>query len=179
MGVVNQKAELLTAVGVGLSEGAQAAKTTSHLKRRLTLALLLATAAIAVGAIGTCWTTGRFQVSTDDAYVAADSTAVAPKISGYIKDVLIADNQAVKAGQILAKIYDSDFKTALAQANVAAAAVDVGNLKAQIEQQDQTIAAARSNISADQANQLYAQQDHQRYADLVKTGYGTLKKVQL
>ena len=180
MGVVNQKAELLKAVGVGLSEGAQAAKTTSHLKRRLTLALLLATAAIAVGAIGTqYWTTGRFQVSTDDAYVAADSTAVAPKISGYIKDVLIAGNQAVKAGQILAKIDDSDFKTALAQASVAAAAADVGNLKAQIEQQQQTIAAARSNISADQANQLYAQQDHQRYADLVKTGCGTLQKVQL
>ena len=50
MGVVNQKAELLTAIGVGLSEGPQAAKTTSHLKRRLTLALLLATAAITVGA---------------------------------------------------------------------------------------------------------------------------------
>ena len=45
------------------------------------------------------WTTGRFLESTDDdAYVAADSTAVAPKVSGYIKDVLVSDNEEVKAG---------------------------------------------------------------------------------
>ena len=181
MGVVNQKAELLTSIGVGLSEEKPVAQP-SKLKRRLTLGLLLATATIAIAAVGThYWTTGRFQISTDDAYVAADSTAVAPKVSGYIKDVLVTDNQPVKAGQVLARIDDADFRTALAQAqaNVAAAAADVGNLKAQIEQQQQTIAAARSNITADQANQLFAQQDHQRYADLVKTGYGTVQKVQL
>ena len=126
------------------------------------------------------WTTSRFEIATDDAYVAADSTPVAPKISGYIKDVLVTDNQAVKAGDVLARIDDSDLQTALSQskANVAAAAADIGNLKAQIEQQQQVIAAARSNITADQASQLYAQQDHSRYADLVKTGFGTVQKVQ-
>ncbi len=153
--------------------------------------LLLRTAAIVAGAAmitiavtgfaWNYWNTGRFEVSTDDAYVAADSTAVAPKVSGHIKDVLVADNQPVKAGQVLARIDDSDFKTALAQAqaNVAAASADVGNLKAQIEQQLQAVTAARSNITADQAAQLFAQQDHDRYADLVKTGYGTVQKVQL
>ena len=30
------------------------------------------------------WTVGQFEVSTDDAYVKADSTTIAPKISGYI-----------------------------------------------------------------------------------------------
>jgi membrane fusion protein (multidrug efflux system) len=38
------------------------------------------------------WTTGRFEVSTDDAYVKADSTTIAPKISGYIADVPVGDN---------------------------------------------------------------------------------------
>ncbi len=152
----------------------------NRLKRGLLMAA--AAAALLVGGLGGShyWTTSRFEIATDDAYVAADSTPVAPKISGYIKDVLVTDNQAVKAGDVLARIDDSDLQTALSQskANVAAAAADIGNLKAQIEQQQQVIAAARSNITADQASQLYAQQDHSRYADLVKTGFGTVQKVQ-
>ena len=40
-------------------------------------------------------------------------------MSGYIKDVLVADNQPVKAGQVLARIDDSDFQNALAQARAA------------------------------------------------------------
>ena len=47
-------------------------------------------------------TTGRYLESTDDAYVKADSTIVAPKVSGYIAEVLVSDNQPVKAGQVLA-----------------------------------------------------------------------------
>src|SRR5262249_40270674 len=45
------------------------------------------------------WTVGRFLVSTDDAYVKADNTTIAPKVSGYLTDVLVGDNQRVKAGQ--------------------------------------------------------------------------------
>lgn len=44
------------------------------------------------------WTVGRFQQTTDDAYVKADSTTVAPKVSGYIAAVLVQDNQRVAAG---------------------------------------------------------------------------------
>src|SRR5688500_6331064 len=45
------------------------------------------------------WTVGRFQVSTDDAYVQADNTTIAPKVSGYISEVAVADNEAVRAGR--------------------------------------------------------------------------------
>ena len=52
-------------------------------------ALLLAGAAVAVlsGAAWygwDYWTVGRFLVSTDDAYVKADNTTIAPKVSGYL-----------------------------------------------------------------------------------------------
>ena len=69
------------------------------------------------------WTVGRFLVSTDDAYVKADNTTIAPKVSGYLNQVLVGDNQHVKAGQVLARIDDRDFKVALdqARADVAAA----------------------------------------------------------
>src|SRR6266850_588837 len=74
------------------------------------------------------WTVGQYLVSTDDAYVKADNTTVAPKISGYLREVLVGDNERVKAGQTLARIDDRDYRVALdllkaeiAQANAALA----------------------------------------------------------
>ena len=54
------------------------------------------------------WTAGRFLVSTDDAYLQADNVIVSPKVSGYLSEVLVGDNQPVKAGQVLARIDDRD-----------------------------------------------------------------------
>ena len=62
------------------------------------------------------WTVGRFEISTDDAYVKADNTTIAPKVSGYLAAVLVGDNERVKTGQVLARIDDRDFKVALDQA---------------------------------------------------------------
>ena len=59
------------------------------------------------------WNTGRYLQSTDDAYLQADYTTIAPKVSGYIQAVLVDDNQPVKAGQILARIDERDLHTAL------------------------------------------------------------------
>src|SRR4029077_19462628 len=99
----------------------------------LALALLAGTAAGAYYGHG-YWTSGRYLESTDDAYVKADSTIVAPKVSGYIAQVLVGDNQPVKAGQLLARIDDRDFRASLNQANadVSAAEASVRNLDAQI-----------------------------------------------
>ena len=95
------------------------------------------------------WTVGRYLESTDDAYVKADSTIIAPKVSGYIAKVLVGDNQTVKAGQVLARIDDRDFRTALdqAQADVAAAEAAISNLDAQIALQQPLIAASRRPMS--------------------------------
>jgi len=61
---------------------------------------------------------------------------------------------------------------------VAAAEADVNNLQAQIEQQKQAIIVAHSTLAVDQAGQAYAQQDYRRFTDLLKTGYGTVQRVQ-
>ena len=47
------------------------------------------------------WTVSRFIQSTDDAYLQADSMTVAPKVSGYVAEVFVADNQTVTPGQPL------------------------------------------------------------------------------
>lgn len=96
------------------------------------------------------WTIGRFLESTDDAFLKADYTTVAPKVSGYIAEVLVADNQPVRAGQVLARIDDRDFRTAIAQAkaNVAAAEADIRNLDARLDLQQSVVAEAAANVTA-------------------------------
>ena len=126
------------------------------------------------------WTTGRFEVSTDDAYVQADNTTAAPKVSGYLDAVAVEDNQHVKAGQILAHIDDRDFKAALdqARANVAASEASVGRQKAALETQQSIIDAARAAVEVDAANQPFAHQDDKRYAILAADGYGSTQNSQ-
>jgi membrane fusion protein (multidrug efflux system) len=125
-------------------------------------------------------TTGRYLESTDDAYVKADSTIVAPKVSGYLAEVLVADNEPVKAGQLLARIDDRDFRTALkqAQADVAASEAAVKNLNAQIELQEPLIQQQAADVDAAEANLKFAQQERTRYDDLMKSGSGTVQRAQ-
>src|ERR1700742_395152 len=120
--------------------------------------LLMAGAAIAVLAGASWygwdyWTVGRFLVSTDDAYVKADNTTVAPKVSGYLREVLVGDNERVKGAQVLARIDDRDFKVALDQAksDVAAADAAIASKQAQLDVQQAVIDAARATLDVDSA----------------------------
>jgi membrane fusion protein, multidrug efflux system len=126
------------------------------------------------------WTVGRFQVSTDDAYVKADNTTIAPKVSGYLSQVLVGDNQLVKAGQVLARIDDRDFRVALdqAKADVAAADAAVESKRAQLDVQQATIDAAKATLDVDLASQVFTAQENKRYTDLEKTGYGSVQNAQ-
>ena len=126
------------------------------------------------------WTVGRFLVSTDDAYVKADNTTIAPKVSGYLTHVLVGDNQRVKAGQVLARIDDRDFKVALdqAKADVAAAQAAIASKQAQLDVQQAVIEAAKATIEVDTATKTFASQENKRYADLAATGYGSVQNAQ-
>src|SRR5262249_32939772 len=59
------------------------------------------------------WTTGRYLVSTDDAYVGAKNATLAAKITGYVADVLVDDNAHVHEGDIIARIDDGDYQLAV------------------------------------------------------------------
>jgi membrane fusion protein (multidrug efflux system) len=126
------------------------------------------------------WTVGRFQESTDDAYVQADNTVIAPKVSGYLRDVLVADNQPVKAGQPLARIDDRDYAVAVeqAKADVTAAQADVANVEASLNEQLAIIEQARSTVAVDRANLTFTQQDNDRYSSLARTGAGSVQNEQ-
>jgi membrane fusion protein (multidrug efflux system) len=135
---------------------------------------------------GAAWTLGWYLFSnpsfqkTEDAYVTADFTLVAPKIAGLVETVLVEDNQAVHAGQLLVKIDDRDLKIALeqARANVASANASIRNKQAGITSQKSIIDAARAQIDIDEANQTFAEQDNSRYAHLASKGYGSVQNAQ-
>ncbi|MBV6819795.1 HlyD family secretion protein [Rahnella sp. PD12R] len=112
---------------------------------------------------------------TDDAFVSADSTLVAPRISGTISDVYVQDNQSVKAGDVLAKIDDRDYRNAVltAQASLETANAQMLSLTAQLAKQQQTILQAQAMVNADSASIAYARQSADRYKRLLQNGSGT------
>ncbi len=149
--------------------------------KRAALALAVALGIAGAGDFGYgYWTTGRYLESTDDAYVKADSTIVSPKVSGYLAEVLVGDNEPVKAGQLLARIDDRDFRTALdqAHADVAGSEAAVRNLDAQIALQQPVIEQGTADVAAAEANLQFAQQEQTRYDGLMKTGSGTVQRAQ-
>ncbi|MGY4511721.1 HlyD family secretion protein [Bradyrhizobium sp. USDA 3650] len=154
---------------------------TRNMVRRAALALAFLAGTAAIVHYGhDYWVNGRYLETTDDAYVKADSTIVAPKVSGYIAKVLVSDNEKVKAGQLLAKIDDRDFKAALdqARADVAAAEASVRNLDAQLELQQPIIEQSTADVAAADANLKFAQEERARYDDLMKSGSGTIQRAQ-
>jgi len=109
---------------------------------------------------------------TNDAWVNADYTLVAPKVSGYIASVRVKDNQQVAAGELLATLDDRDYKVALESAEAALQVSEAKLLssKAQLEQQQSVIDEQKASVSASQASAQYAGQSAERYNRLYQRG---------
>ena len=126
------------------------------------------------------WDNVSHYETTDDAFIAARQFAVAPKVAGYITAVPVTDNQHVAAGEVIARIDDRDYRTALAQAEaqVAAAQASIGNIDAQIAVQQAQVAQTVAQLQQQQANLTYAEQQSARYGTLAKDGWGTKQDAQ-
>jgi membrane fusion protein, multidrug efflux system len=117
--------------------------------------------------------------STDDAYIAADATTVAPKVRGLVAQVLVRDNQIVHAGDPLVKIDAEEFDAKLAtaqadladaEAGVAAAQAALLSLDAEERLAGANIAVAQTAIKSSDAQSEKATADSRRYAALVSSG---------
>lgn len=118
--------------------------------------------------------------STDDAYVHADFTTVAPQVSGTVETVLVEDNQPVNKGDLLATLDDRDFVAAVnaAKAQLASARAGVASLQAHLIQQDTVIRQAQAAVAADEAALKLAKVNHARYRNLATDGSGTVQAQQ-
>ncbi len=118
------------------------------------------------------WMVGRYLQGTDDAYVQADAVIVSPKIGGYVEQVFVADNQAVKAGDPLFSIDPRDYRSRVAQAQ---AQIDVANssaqgLVAQIAEQQAAVDSARARLVSAESDLRFAKTIRDRYEALAATG---------
>lgn len=126
------------------------------------------------------WFSVRDYESTDDAFIAARSFAVAPKVGGYVTEVPVTDNQHVNAGDLLARIDDRDYVISVnqAKAQVAVAKANIDNVKAQIDSQHQQIDQAKAQLDQAEAQLKFAEQEEARAKDLVQKGAGTVQREQ-
>jgi membrane fusion protein (multidrug efflux system) len=101
----------------------------------------------------TSWAGERVDQTTDDAYVRADLTPLSTKVAGLVASVEVADYQAVKAGDLVVRLRDDDFRDQVqqAEAGVIAAESALVNNQRQRELQDARIAQAETGITAAQA----------------------------
>ncbi len=136
-------------------------------RRKLALSALTAVFICAALGYGVYWAAvGRFHESTDDAYVAGNRVPVMTEAQGNVTAVLVDETSAVKEGQVLVRLDDSDAKIALqeAEAKLASSVRHVEQLFATEKQLSNTVAAKQATLTQ-------AQSDYRRHMNLNHLGY--------
>ncbi|MRX08295.1 biotin/lipoyl-binding protein [Pseudoduganella sp. FT25W] len=151
-------------------------KAEAPAKKRKIRVVLLSLGAVAV-LLGGGWflyheLIGQYFEDTDDAYLRADDITVSPKINGYIAEVLVKENQDVKAGQPLVRIDPRDYnaQTEQYQAQIEIAHATADAVRAQVAEQESTVAQMRAQLAAARDNADFAKREVARYAPLVEIG---------
>ncbi|MFP5392109.1 MAG: HlyD family secretion protein [Gammaproteobacteria bacterium] len=131
------------------------------------------------GAYGVYWAgTLRHLETTDNAYVKADSIVISPKISGYVAEVPVSDNQPVSAGQVLMRIEPSDYQARVEQqlAALQSRSASLLIIDRQKEYQRSQIVQVQASLTAALAQHAKAVQDNLRDQQLVEQGFVTREK---
>ncbi len=120
---------------------------------------------------------GKHHEETDDAQIEADIIPVIPRVSGYVQEVRVKDNQQVHKGDTLLIIDDRDYKIALMQAeaalataksNVAASRANTAAARSGIATSKQGVSTIDAQIAAAQVNVTRTTQDFNRYQNLIQ-----------
>ena len=143
-----------------------------RLRRRPVLAVA-ALIIIAIVAGVTWWINISGYESTDDAFIDARTVSVSSQVNAAIVDVPVTDNQMVEAGAVLVRLDDRDYKAQYDQGTA-----NVANIDAQIIAQKARIEQAEKQAAESQANLTFAQQQEQRYTELVSKGAVTVEQAQ-
>ncbi|MEP7241006.1 MAG: HlyD family secretion protein [Devosia sp.] len=129
------------------------------------LVLMVAVPLILAAAGGWFWLTGGRYEDTDNAYVQQAKVSLSADIAGRITSVNVAENQPVKAGDVLFTIDPAPYQIALDQANAALASARVN-----VEQLKVGYGTAQANLKATQSTVEIRQAAFDRKAALVKGG---------
>ena len=126
------------------------------------------------------WVTGRFLVSTDDAYVGVHAATLAAKVPGYVAAVKADDNTKVHAGDVVALLDDGDYRIAVdaARANIATQAASIERIGKQVTAQQAAVAQARAQVVSAQANATRAELELKRQQQLAVQQYASQQKLE-
>lgn len=156
----------------------------SSLWSRLAIPLFAVIVALAFVALATLrfdeWVGNAVVQTTNDAYVRAELTRLASRVSGEVLTVAVTDFQRVKAGDLLIQIDPADYEAQVAQseAAVAAAQAVLDNLANQIELQYATIAQAEASRLSAEALEVEAKQEQDRQQSLSQSESGTRQRLE-
>jgi len=130
---------------------------------------------------------GRFLVTTDDAYVGADTAIIAAKVAAHVAEVAVADNAIVHAGDLLVSLDGGDYRLSVeaAKAKIATQDATIARIGRQVEAQDAASAQAAAQVGAAAAQQQGAEADQQRAAlefdrsqKLAETNFGSQQRLE-
>jgi membrane fusion protein, multidrug efflux system len=139
-------------------------------RRRFLIIGVLVAAVLGAVWLRDWWLVGRFLETTDDAFVGADTTAIASKVPGFVTKVAVTDNQRVRTGDLLALIDDRDYRAELAraEATVQGEEATLLHLDALARLQEATIDQARARTESTAAEKQRAENDALRARTLIR-----------
>ena len=142
--------------------------------------LLVAAVAVVIAIAGALYIAlPKRGVSTDNAYLQADSSIVAPKVRGLIAEILVQHDQQVHRGDPLVRIDPEEFDARVAsasaalqnaQASVQAAKAALIALTAEEKLANSNVRAAQTTIRSSDAQKIFAEADQRRYDQLIASG---------
>jgi membrane fusion protein, multidrug efflux system len=137
------------------------------------IAAVLAIAAISYGSYYVL--VGRFIITTDDAYVRANNTTIGARVAGHIANIIAKDNTPVRAGDLLIKIDDGDYRIAVdaARAKIATQEATIARIGRQADAQVSLVEQAKAQLDSMQAAVKRAQFDYDRQQQLSDKGYAS------
>ena len=162
---------------------AEEASRPSGLKNPRTRMILIGVIILAL-VFGIAWyirysTYGKYQESTNDAFLQSDAVIVAPKVGGYVEKVFVVDNQEVHAGDPLVQIDPRDYRAQAAQyqAQIGVANANAEGIRAQIREQGAAIEQARAQLAQAQTAYDHAHAEVVRYTPLAASGAESAEKL--
>jgi len=162
------------------TEQPQAPPQSRIAKRKRAITIL----AIAVALLAALWAIWYFatqagRVSTENAYVGADTAQVTPLVGGPVAEVLVANTQAVRKGDVLVVLDAADARIELAQAESALAQAEqrynqaranVGAARGRLQARGADITAAGARLRETEANLERARIELARREALIASG---------
>lgn len=126
------------------------------------------------------WFTGRFLVSTDDAYVGVHAATLAAKVPGYVANVVAQDNTKVHGGDTIATIDDGDYRIAVdaARANIATQEATIARIGKQITAQEAGVSQAKAQLASANANSTRADLELKRQQQLAVQQFASQQKLE-